>query len=400
MIPAYLRSPELKPLWTEVHRRLSRGSAVASINLRGLSEEQRHAVADLLGSDRLPHADTRMPLPRLREAIEPLDLETVLTELVGPVGNTRLAQQRVEEERLALWDWLEAHPMLTERPALRAWARGLRSEPIAGATAKRLLEDTMTVLDVLPADRLPLPVLAQRCLGDPHALDEGRLPNLVLRALAREAGLPEPADAEARRRIWETAGVVRDDLSSTVLAAGLAPEGDTFVAQVLRAARECGEAVPITLAHLKRGPDVFAPVGTTISIVENPAIMQAALDRFGNRVPPLVCVSGRLHVAARTLLRSLAGAGAELRYHGDFDPAGISIAADVIESFGARPWRMGAADYLAARAPGLPIDPDAVPPTPWDEGLCEAMRREATAVHEEAVLETLLDDLRSRNSAD
>src|SRR5690625_983024 len=102
------------PLCTEAHRRLSRDSAVASINLRGLSEEQRHAVADLLGSDRLPHADTRMPLPRLREAIEPLDLETVLTELVGPVGNTRLAQQRVEEERLALWDWLEAHPMLTE----------------------------------------------------------------------------------------------------------------------------------------------------------------------------------------------------------------------------------------------------------------------------------------------
>lgn len=393
MIPAYLRSPDLKSLWSETHRRLSRGSAVSSISLRGLTDDQRHALAELLGSERMPPVDTRIPLSRLREALEPLDLEVVLTELVGPVDNARLAQQRAVEERRALWDWLEAHPLLTERPALRTWASRLQSEPIAGAVAKHLLQDTMTVLEALPADRLPLPVLAQRCLGDPHVLDEGRLPNLVLRALAHEAGLPEPADAEAKRRIWETAGVVRDDLSSTVLVAGLAPEGDTFLARILRAARECGEAVPITLAHLKRGPDAFAPAGTVVFVVENPAIMQVALDRFGAAVSPLVCVSGRLHVAARTLLRSLAETGAELRYHGDFDPAGIGIAADVIDSFGARPWRMGEADYSAALGPGPSIDPVAVPETPWDEDLCQSMRREAIAVYEEAVLDDLLADL-------
>ncbi|MEV3938269.1 TIGR02679 family protein [Glycomyces sp. NPDC049804] len=396
MIPPYLRSPHLAALWKEAHRRLSTGAAVTAIRLRGLNEDERHALAELLGADRLPAAECSIKLAAVREAILPHTLEAALAELVGPIDNAAQQREKYTAERDALWSWLESHPLLTDRPALRGWAARLRAEPPIGVYSEKreLISRAISVLQSLPAERLPLPVLAQRTLGDPHALDLGRLPSLVLRAIASETGAPVPTDAEQRRRTWESAGIICDELSSTVLVAGLAPEGDSLLACILRAARSEGQAVPVTLAQMRKAPDCFAPGGTVVSVVENPSIMQAALDRFGDTVPPLICVSGRLHIAARILLRSLTESGAQLRYHGDFDPAGISIAADVVGNLGARPWHMGTADYLEALVPGPVIDAALVPPTPWDVALQETMRRERFAVYEEAVIETLLEDLR------
>lgn len=395
MIPNYLRAPHLATLWKETHRRLSTGARVTSVRLRGLTDDERHALAELLGVDRLPTADARIVLDAVREAIRPCSLEAVLTVLIGPIDDATRRRSEAADERRELWAWLESHPLMNERPALRAWAARIRAEPVLGTVAETRgqLSEALKVLAALPADRLPLPVLAQRCLNDPHALDDGRVPTLVLRAIAVETGNPEPFDSEQRRRTWVAAGVVTDDLSSTVLVAGLAPEGDTLLATVLRAARAEGEATQVTLAQLRNGPGAFAPDRTRIFVVENPSIMQAALNHFGSSVPALVCVSGRLHVAARILLRSLAESGGELRYHGDFDPTGVSIAADVAERFGARLWRMGAADYLSALGPGPRFDPTAVPATPWDDFLAEVMRREGVAVYEEAVVDELLGDL-------
>jgi uncharacterized protein (TIGR02679 family) len=400
VIPPYLRSPHLAALWKETHRRLSTGVQVTAIRLRNLSEDERHALAELLGADRLPAAECSIKLAAVREAIRPHTLEVALTELVGPIENAALQRDRYTAERDALWSWLESHPLLIDRPVLRVWAARLRAEPPIGVYSEKreLIGRALEVLRSLPVERLPLPVLAQRTLGDPHALDLGRLPGLVLRAIALETGVPEPTNAEQRRRTWESAGVICDELSSTVLAAGLAPEGDSLLACMLRAARSEGQAVPVTLAQLRKAPDRFAPKGTVISVVENPSIMQAALDRFGNTIPPLVCVSGRPHIAARILLRSLTETGAQLRYHGDFDPAGISIAADMIANLGARPWRMGAEDYLAGLRQGPLLDPAAVPETPWDDHLAEAMRREGTAVYEEAVVGALIYDLGHQRS--
>lgn len=401
MIPPYLRSPHLAALWKEAHRRLSTGTRVASVSLRGLSEDERHALAELLGADRLPDADTRITIAAIRNAIRPLGLEGLLSELIGPIDNAARQRSQVVSARALIWAWLDSHPLVVARPALRDWTTRLRTEPLIGlATEIRdLIGRALMVIEFLPTDRLPLPVLAQRALGDPHALDTGRLPTLVLRAIATEHGRADPVDAEQRREVWAAAGVVCDELSSTVLAAGFAPEGDSFLTATLRAAKAEGEAVAVTLGQLRRSPITFAPSTTVVSVVENPSIMQAALDRFGTTIPPLICVSGRLHVAARRLLRTLTTSGAVLRYHGDFDPAGIGIAADVITNLGARPWRMGAADYLNALTTAPGFDPAAVPVTAWDTALGEAMRREATAVYEEAVVDDLLDDLVAENRA-
>lgn len=58
--------------------------------------------------------------------------------------------------------------------------------------------------------------LAAVVCHDAHALDDDRrLAGAVLRAVAGVAGSPPPADARARRELWDRLGVVTDLVSST-----------------------------------------------------------------------------------------------------------------------------------------------------------------------------------------
>jgi uncharacterized protein (TIGR02679 family) len=126
-------------------------------------------------------------------------------------------------------------------------------------------------------------------------------------------------------------------------------------------------------------------------------VLEAAMDA-GSRAT-MVCVSGNPTVVATRLLERLAADGAFLRYRGDFDWPGISIANRVIERFGATPWRMGTADYeaaLVAAGSGLVDLPELVGhavPAVWDADLGPAMKRARRVVHEERLLDLLISDV-------
>ena len=83
----------------------------------------------------------------------------------------------------------------------------------------------------------------------------------------------------------------------------------------------------------------------------------------------------------------------------DYDWAGIGIGNLVMRRWNATPWRFGAADYLlavgrcsAARRHDLDA---ATVDASWDPELGRAMRAHGLAIAEEAVVETLVDDLRA-----
>jgi hypothetical protein len=65
-----------------------------------------------------------------------------------------------------------------------------------------------------------------------------------------------------------------------------------------------------------------------------------------------VCSSGHPAGAATLLLRSLAAAGAALRYHGDLDWPGIAIVNRIFSRFPVLPWHFDATAYRAAAAVG------------------------------------------------
>jgi hypothetical protein len=89
-----------------------------------------------------------------------------------------------------------------------------------------------------------------------------------------------------------------------------------------------------------------------------------------------------------------AGRAATLRrraaYHGDFDWPGIAIANRLVSSVGVVPWLMSGPDYTsAADGSALVLTGPAVD-AGWDVRLRPCMQERGRAVHEEAVLPTLI----------
>jgi len=394
-----LSRPALVPLVDELARRIAEGTDPARLTLRGLPPDSRRALADLLGSDRLPPADTHLGTERLLGALAlPPDtpLRSLVERLRGPIGDRRAQRAAEQAVRDELWSWLDAQAaeldLGTGPWSLGKWVAGLRAAGVRGGVAayRARLESALAILRTLPQDGVSLAAFASDHASDPHALDHGvALPGLVLEAVALASGQERPSGAEAARALWESVGVVPDPLSSTVLAFGLPGHDATPSGQWLSAAAAAGEPVVLTLANLRRWPVPPLPPDARLYVVENPSLVaEAAATRWVG--PPIVCSSGRPSVATVTLLRQLTAAGAQAFQHADFDPAGLSITQWLTRQAGTIPWRMDAADYAAHASPGRPTIQDPIPDTPWDPALHDLLARERRPMYEEQVRAQLL----------
>ncbi len=405
--------PSLKRLWAAATAKLERYGAVrGSVRLDQPNDEERRAVADLLGLKRVPPAGhpLRVHLPYLDRTLRQSRFAVGLTDALAlQRGGLRdlPAERAADAERWnRFWDQARRHPVIRQHSQLAPWLEDVESTGLYRRLAGRgsetdadLLERILAVLvELLSEDGgagIRLPVLASRVLGDSHALDAGhRVPALVLRALARIHRRPIPLLAAERRELWALAGVVCDDLSCDVLVLGLAAAGDGLLHRTLRQHAGAGEPMRVTLRQLANAAPVRLPAGSRVFVCENPAVVSVAADRLGRRSPPLVCLAGQPDTAALVLLRSLVESGAELSYHGDFDWGGLRIGNVLYRSMPFRPWRFTAADYLAAARgaehgdlAGGPVDAE------WDRELRGAMEEKGVAVEEEAVIGNLLDDL-------
>ncbi len=190
------------PLWQAVHARLSSGLPVSRVKVGPLDLDQRTALADLLGSARLPGDHVEIPLGRLNTLLlerTGRDTRDIVTQLVGPIGDRAAERREAAERRAELWDWLAAHPVVAAQPALTGWVAGVRRAGLIGGSVGKTKEELGKVLRVpgeLPAAGRPLPSFADDVLGDTHALDEGkRCANLVLKALVAIYDVPPPGFA-------------------------------------------------------------------------------------------------------------------------------------------------------------------------------------------------------------
>jgi len=224
-------------------------------------------------------------------------------------------------------------------------------------------------------------------------LDDGTLLGaLVLRAAAAVVATPYPSSAAGRRALWRAVGVLTDEVSTTVLTAGLRTSGESWLAERTQAGWESH----LTIRDLRRA-DVRAPDDGVVHVCENPRVLEAAVDAGSRRA--LVCSQGQPAVVVTTLLGLLAQGGSELRYHGDFDWPGITIANLMVGGHQCRPWQFGSDDYLSALAGLAPVVAElpALNGTPvgscWDAQLTTEMAGAGRAVHEELLLNELIADL-------
>jgi uncharacterized protein (TIGR02679 family) len=379
----------------------------ASLRLAGLTGEEREALALLIG--RPPSTAKSMQIDigqvdaaLLRAGIA-ASLREALEQLGGPI--THLATEQASLR--AAWDSVMTsarHPALADslqKPAVQGLLKRLSGHDTSAAL--QLLADADAVLQRLPASGMARARLAAETLGDAHALDAGHpAATLVLTAWRQLADEPPAADEESNddsqsgervRDVWARAGVLVNELARPALFLNL-PVHSSGIAWTP------GEPGYLSLRKLLRAPPAWAVAGRTVFVCENPNVVAIAADVLGRDCAPLICTDGMPAAAQRTLMAQLVSAGAQLRYHGDFDWSGLQIANHVFRVHGASPWRFHSTDYESAiakashargRLPTVPVEAS------WNPELAPAMRHHGLMVAEEAVIDLLLQDLRIPN---
>jgi uncharacterized protein (TIGR02679 family) len=387
-----------------------------TVTLTGATGEQRRAVERLTGRPPRSGTSLSVSLPEvdrvLRESgAAPGGLDQAVTLLTGPLRD----RNRDRSDRASAWTaaFAPLDDAVAGRAELVAWrewldatgvVRRLAPSPDAALT---LLDQVATIVRRLPSRDIPIGRLAVECCGDAHALDDGRpAGTLALSAVRALADQPSAAvmSADSRRALWASVGVHLDDLSSLVLCLGLPGDTRTALGQVLALHRESGQPAMLTLRQLRRHDGALS--AGLVRICENPVVIAAAADELGSRCPPLVCVGGQPSAAAWRLLDLLAAAGAEFRYHGDFDWGGIRIASAIRQRVSQgeshwQPWRYNRDAYEAAVTTVLGVHPAArlsrlagePVATPWEPDLAAVMTRHDVRIEEELFLDTLLADL-------
>ncbi|MDT0331974.1 TIGR02679 family protein [Nocardiopsis lambiniae] len=404
MSPHPLGRPDYARLLESARRTLERRNAELGgrATVPAPTDAECAAVSGLLGSDHLPGAKSIVvSLDRLDTSVRRATGQGLI-EILETIGPPLRRPRDEEGERRRLREEILAPARdspLNDADWYRTWLERIsgngtvtklvnRGDTDRLCRAVRILEVVDARTDTAPP--LPLPSLAATATGDTKALEHRTpLATLVLSALAERTGLPRTDTAEATRALWEAHGVVGDDLASRVLVLGLPAEG-AGLGEWLTDAAARGVPFQVTLHQLVTLPiTVTAPV---VFVCENPAVLRRAADGLGAACAPLLCTEGWPSAAFHRLAAAIRAGGGRLRYHGDFDAAGIAMARYAIDRHGASPWRMSAADYTAHVDDAFPALTGAGP-TPWDPELARAMTRHGRAVHEESVDDDLLRDL-------
>ncbi|WP_393080110.1 TIGR02679 family protein [Streptomyces sp. LN704] len=409
----WLTGPGLTRLWESARKRLESNGvqATGSLRLTAMNPQERNDLSLLLGKPLTGAAVTvRLDVldARLRASAAGLGLRQTLEELGPPLTDRRATRADATARREQVWSSLasslDASPLAGQEWP-RRWYDLLRragvprgvSPETAVWTLQQAVQVLITLLGPERGSARGRGELAAMATGSAHGLDDGTwLARLVQRGVALAHGTEFPDDAAGRRALWRLVSVTPDEVSSTVLTYGLRPDGEGWRERALRERAEHHAEAHVTPRDL-HDLRLQLPAGTLIYICENPRVVEAAADAACVR--PLVCTSGSAATVVFTLLDALAATGCRFTYHGDFDWPGIALANRVIRRYDAVPWRMGTADYehLASRSqaegiPQLALDGRPVS-ADWDPDLAPAMTALGVALHEEATLELLVDDL-------
>ncbi len=342
---AYLRA---RPIFDRVlkqvcEKMLSLGHVGGTVVIRGWTEEERDHLEgffqkNLHGKKQLTISAALLDRALKESRFAPLSWDEILKAYFDdPLIGKKEQKEKEETERQVFFSQYAD-------PSGDAGARFLAEVLSEDGEGRRLLYGQYrTDRDVLgkrlelflcasrnlPADAgtaMALPVFAAKISSDPHYFDENtasaRLLQLFIKAhygLTRKAAY---SDAEWKARILYRAGILKDDLSNTVLVYGIrAFLQDGSVHAGMEGFYRMKEPMQCTLQTLYRldricgQEDVYA--------VENPAVFANLISRYPDRT--FVCTNGQLRLSVLILLDMLS-AKSRLHYAGDFDPEGLDIA--------------------------------------------------------------------------
>lgn len=406
---APLLESRLTWLWEQIGRAADRrGDATLAegiIQVRvPASAEQRSAAAGLLGGRTLTAGQNRMVrlellTQKLRVRGAALTPGSVAAHALRRPLAVRAAAARDQGERAGQLRSLflalaESPPCKNLAAPESVWNSLQRSGWITrllnAHDGNQLVRHSLSVLRELPAPGIWLDRrhLASAVTENPHALDHGTtLANLVLAILATEGRVQQ---GQSPRHAWAAVGVRCDDVVGGLIVLGILPMHWSVPA---------GTPVTISPRVLSKcqWPTPSVPE-SWVFVTENPSVISAAADLHASGgAIRLVCTNGTPSDVEIDSIARLAACGWRIAVRADFDSAGLSHVASILNVIPtAIPWRMGARDYLES-LPSITATRVALketPETPWDASLSKAILQHRVAAFEESLLSKLVADLR------
>lgn len=396
-VPASLTAPGLVGVWAAARRQLDRCGPEhrGAIARPDLDPSSALALESLLGCK----PTRRLDLSELESALITRevgdDLSDALTRLGHPPSLDAARRRTARARSGAAREALERAVVSWKEPWAASWAEGIVRAGLLGDfngdAADDLASDVRHLLDYLDFVEPPgvsRTEVAAKLFGSAHALDPGtKLAAFATHALRQRVGQLEG------RELWEKAGILADRVSAPALTWALPIVGSSALDEQIRIAS--AEALPlhISLMALQCHP-VSVPRGAPVLVVENPRLVEAAAER--NLARCIVASNGNPSTAVSTLLRQLQESGASIWYHGDFDAPGIAMCRRMHES-GCTPWMMDTPNYedaiRLAEQTDVRLEPDSKDcgATPWDPTLQAVFGSRRLIVHEEFVLDDVLD---------
>ena len=380
---------ELSDLRARLRRRYELGPAdgtLASIQVGKLNQTERAALASLVGRKGGVAASITIDVNAVDRALSDAgiapSLRTALELLDGPIVHRETELNRIRDSWasvLAGCSHTDLIAYLSSPVNFGVLKRLSGNQPDSASLICRQTED---ILRELPAVGVPRAQIAAELLGDAHGLDSARPVATLTLAVLRSRSSTDTGDD---RDTWAAVGILVNELARPALFLNVPYSGLPV---------SPGEPQYASLRLLARRPLGWAVASRPILVCENPNLVAILADQLGTACPPVVCVDGHLGAAQRTILKQLKESGVDLRYHGDYDWPGISIANYVIAKYGAVPWHFSAADYVAAAksAPQLAIPLSGRPViASWDADLTTAMIKTGIKIEEEAIAEWIID---------
>jgi uncharacterized protein (TIGR02679 family) len=397
-VPPSLVEGDLPDFWRDVAERLERNgeSWRGRIQLSPYSSNTGRVLTALVGR---PGRKT-VELERVEAELARLGVGTELSAQLAALGHPvsplpaarRTERARIADGRAAARSRAATWP----EPWATWWVDDLvRSGLLAGFgrdETEALLHDVRLVLDTIDnVDQASFSRtdLAASAIGSAHALDDG---TLLERATARALALRQQGAVTEGVDPWSAIGAYRNLLAGAALTWRLPLESTHPLAEAVQTCDDLRIPFVVTRLALDSVGLRFAP-GRDVLVVENPRVVERAAQ-LGSR-QSVVCGNGNPSTTVSELITGLLASDVTVRYHGDFDAAGLEICARM-HARGLKPWRMSTADYLEALRDAddagvrLPLDGNRSGPTPWDPGLHDAFEQHRRVVHEERLLDRIL----------
>lgn len=253
-----------------------------------------------------------------------------------------------------------------------------------------------------------LAIFAQKMSGDPHFFDSDRMAGRLFRyALADLAAGTGTLDFNDTLTLYTSFGLLIDTISSSVAVYKLssATSSNGTIDPLLQAASSRIMLLPLRQVLEWQS---IVPSTNDIYIFENPQVFEEVIDGLPDShlqqdiQSTLLCTSGWPSSAALRLLDLLVASSADIQLHysGDFDLAGLKIAAFMLERYAGQCslWHMDSETYhFALLHGGLQANRQDVAalgtlPVVF-QSLVQTMQQQGQWAYQEGIVTMLADDL-------